>query len=97
MDRIDKWEQMKQNAMKRDLEKFVRQIVRDEVEKLLNAKYDSENLLTVTEVKEKYSKSESTINRYIKEGILSCMQSHAKGKRLFKKADCDAVFLKEKK
>jgi hypothetical protein len=97
MDRIDKWEQMKQNAMKRDLEKFVRQIVRDEVEKLLDAKYDSENLLTVDDVKKKYRKSESTINRYIKEGKLNCMQSHAKGRRLFKKADCDAVFLKEKK
>lgn len=97
MEPSDRLEEIAKKKRKKELEKFIREIVKDEVEKLLNAKYDSENLLTVAEVKEKYSKSESTINRYIKEGILNCMQSHAKGKRLFKKADCDAVFLKEKK
>lgn len=82
---------------KKELEKFIREIVKDEVDRLLNTKYDSESLLTANEVKERYNTSLSTINRYVNDDILKCNQTHAKGRRLFKKADCDAVFLKEKK
>ena len=97
MDRIDALEELKKKLEKKDLEKFIRKIVKDEVEKLLNAKYDSENTLSVQEVIEKYKTSLSTINRYVNDNILKCNQTKTKGRRLFKKADCDAVFLKEKK
>lgn len=97
MDPIDRLTKRLQEREKFELEKFVRKIVKDEVDRLLNTKYDSESLLTATEVKDRYNTSLSTINRYVNDETLKCNQSHAKGRRLFKKADCDAVFLKGKK
>lgn len=93
-----KIKEVAEKAERKELERFIREIVKDEVERLLNAKYDSETTLTVNEVKEKYKISISTIDRYCKNGILVPVGSPLqKSRRLFKKADCDAVFLKEKK
>ncbi len=97
MQASEKFAEMAKKREKKELEKFIREIVKDEVEKLLNAKYDSENLLTVQEVMDKYRKSLSTIDRYVNTNKLNCIQYQQKGRRLFKKADCDAVFLKVKK
>jgi len=97
MQASEKLAEMAKKREKKELEKFIREIVKDEVEKLLNAKYDSENTLSVQEVIEKYKTSLSTINRYVNDNILKCNQTKTKGRRLFKKADCDAVFLKGKK
>jgi len=97
MQASEKFAQMAKTREKKELEKFIREIVKDEVNRLLKTKYDSENLLTVSEVKDNYNTSLSTINRYVNSGALLCNQSRSKGKRLFKKADCDLVFLKEKR
>lgn len=97
MNPIDRLTKRLQEREKFELEKFVRKIVKEEVDRLLNTKYDSESLLTAQDIVRNYKKSISTINRYVDDGTLKCNQSHAKGRRLFKKADCDAVFLKGKK
>lgn len=97
MEPSDRLEEVAKKRRKKELEKFIREIVKDEVERLLSTKYDSESLLTAQEVKENYGTSLASINRFVNDGSLKCKQARTKGKRLFKKADCDAVFLKEKK